>query len=102
MNASTPASAENSALDQTRSFSAQPVCATHLVLFPSARAEIWVAPQLHSATLLTEMVSTGPAGDRWPQVNLAHIAAGQPSAVPVLLHTHSDPVSVRPTAHAMC
>ncbi len=101
MNASTPASAENPALDQTRSFSAQPVCATHLVLFPSARAEIWVAPQLHSATLLTEMVSTGPAGDRWPQVSLARLAAGQPPAVPVLLYTHTHPVLVRQTADAM-
>jgi len=94
-----PASVGNSAQAQARSFSAQPVCATHLVLFPSARAEIWVAPPLHSATLLTEMVSTGPAGDRWPQVNLAHIAAGQPAAVPVLLHVRA--VSVRPNAEAM-
>jgi FtsP/CotA-like multicopper oxidase with cupredoxin domain len=84
------ASAGNSA--QAHSFSAQPVCATHLVLFPGARAEIWVAPQLHSATLLTEMVSTGPAGDRWPQANLAHIAAGQPPAVPVLLDVRDDSI----------
>jgi FtsP/CotA-like multicopper oxidase with cupredoxin domain len=95
-NASTPTSVENSANTPPRSFSAQPVCATHLVLFPSARAEIWVAPQLHSATLLTEMISTGPAGDRWPQVNLAHIAAGQPPAVPVLLNVRN--VSASPTA----
>jgi FtsP/CotA-like multicopper oxidase with cupredoxin domain len=99
MNAPTPASAGNSAPAQARSFSAQPVCATHLVLFPSARAEIWVAPQLHSATLLTEMISTGPAGDRWPQANLAHIAAGQPAAVSVLLHIRT--VSVPPTGQAM-
>ena len=59
--------------------STQPVCATHLVMFPSARAEIWVTPQPHSATLATEMVSTGPAGDRWPEANLAHIAAGHPA-----------------------
>jgi FtsP/CotA-like multicopper oxidase with cupredoxin domain len=99
MKSSTPASTGNSAQAQARSFSAQPVCATHLVLFPGARAEIWVAPQLHSATLLTEMVSTGPAGDRWPQVNLANIAAGQPATVPVLLHIRA--VSVRSTAEAM-
>lgn len=99
MEASTSPSAGNSALAQARSFSAHPVCATHVVLFPSARAEIWVAPQLHSATLLTEMVSTGPAGDRWPQVNLAHIAAGQPAAVPVLLQIRA--VSVRPTSEAI-
>ncbi len=90
--ASTPALAGNSAPGLDRLFSEQPVCATHLVLFPSARAEIWVAPQLHSSTLRTEMVSTGPAGDRWPQVNLAHIAAGQPSAVPVLLHIRAPSI----------
>jgi FtsP/CotA-like multicopper oxidase with cupredoxin domain len=93
------ASSPDSARPQARSFSAQPVCATHLVLFPSARAEVWVAPQSHSATLLTEMVSTGPAGDRWPQVNLAHIARGQPPAGPVLLRIGA--VSDRPTAKAM-
>jgi FtsP/CotA-like multicopper oxidase with cupredoxin domain len=102
--ATTPASAGNSA--QAQSFSAQPVCATHLVLFPGARAEVWVAPQLHSATLLTEMVYTGPAGDRWPQVNLAHIAAGQPPAVPVLLHVRAvsippNPDANRPAAEAI-
>ncbi len=99
MKASTPASAENSARVQARSVPSQPVCATQLVLFPGARAEIWVAPQLHSATLLTEMVSTGSAGDRWPQVNLAHFAAGQPAAVPVLLNIRA--VAVRPAAQAI-
>jgi L-ascorbate oxidase len=98
-NASTRASAGNSAHAQAPSFSAQPVCATHLVLFPSARAEIWVTPQLHAATLLTEMVSTGPAGDRWPQANLAHIATGQPLAVPVLLAIRAD--SMRPIAEVI-
>jgi FtsP/CotA-like multicopper oxidase with cupredoxin domain len=99
MKGSTSASAGNSAPAQTGSFSAQPICATHLVLFPSARAEIWVAPQMHSSTLLTEMVSTGPAGDRWPQANLAHIAAGKPPALPVLLHIRAD--SVRGAAEAI-
>jgi L-ascorbate oxidase len=73
-------------------YSTQPVCATHLVMFPSARAEIWVAPQQHSATLLTNMVDTGPAGDQWPQVNLAHVAAGSTSVSPAAL------LSVRPVA----
>lgn len=53
-------------------------------MFPGARAEIWVTPQAHSATLQTEMVATGPAGDRWPEANLAHVAAGQPSAAHLL------------------
>ncbi len=80
----------------TRSFSTQPLCATHLVLFPSARAEIWVPPQSHSATLLTEMVSTGPAGDRWPQANLAHIAAAQPASV-----ARASLLDLRPVAEPM-
>lgn len=58
----------------------QAICATHLVMFPSARAEIWVTPQAHSSTLITGTVNTGPAGDEWPQVSLAHIAAGQAGA----------------------
>jgi len=73
----------------TQSLSTPPRCAAHLVMFPGARAEIWVAPQSHSTTLLTEMVSTGPAGDRWPQANLAHIAAGNPSARASLLNVRS-------------
>ena len=75
--------------------STEPVCATHLVLFPGARAEIWVTPQSHSATLLTEMISTGPAGDRWPQANLARIVAGQPAAVPVLLDVRAVAANTR-------
>jgi L-ascorbate oxidase len=59
----------------TSGSSSQPICATHLVLFPSSRAEIWVTPQVKSATLKTLMVDTGPAGDRWPEVNLAHVMA---------------------------
>ncbi len=89
INAQAPPPVGNLAAAQMPPISSQPVCATHLVLFPSARAEIWVAPQTHSATLLTEMIATGPAGDRWPQANLAHIAAGQPVANPVLLHVRA-------------
>ena len=59
--------------------SLQPVCATHLVLFPSSRAEIWVFPQDRSATLKTLMLYTGPRGDRWPEATLAHIVAHQRS-----------------------
>lgn len=82
--------------------STPPVCATHLVMFPGARAEVWVTPQPHSATLLTEMVYTGPAGDRWPQANLAHIAAGQPAAIPPSLLLNVRPVpDVQPVAEAM-
>jgi FtsP/CotA-like multicopper oxidase with cupredoxin domain len=74
--------------------STSPVCAKHLVMFPGARAEIWVTPQPHAATLSTEMVSTGPAGDRWPEANLADIAAGHPVAGPAAL------LNVTPIAEA--
>lgn len=55
------------------------VCATHLVLFPGARAEIWVMPRSAPATLRTLMLYTGPSGDRWPQVSLAHIVPDRPT-----------------------
>lgn len=77
-----------------RAFSTPPLCATHLVMFPGARAEIWVTPLTHSATLLTEMVYTGPAGDRWPQANLAHVAVGKPVA------DRASLLDVRPSGHA--
>ncbi len=51
----------------------QPVCATHLVLFPGARAEIWVFPASRPATMKTLTLFTGPKGDRWPEASLAHI-----------------------------
>jgi L-ascorbate oxidase len=71
---------------------AQPVCATHLVLFPGARAEIWVLPQNRTATLKTLMLYTGPRGDRWPEASLAHIVVreGASAAGAALL-------SVKPT-----
>lgn len=62
------------------SSSPQPVCATHLVLFPGARAEIWVFPQSRPATLKSLMLYTGPRGDRWPEVNLAHVVGNGPAS----------------------
>jgi hypothetical protein len=58
---------------QSPDSTSQPVCATHLVLFPSSRAEIWVFPQSRPAILKTLMLYTGPRGDRWPEASLAHI-----------------------------
>ena len=65
-----PCPAKSPALSSS---SPQPVCATNLILFPGARAEIWVLPQSRPATLKALMLYTGPKGDRWPEVNLAHI-----------------------------
>ena len=61
-----------------------PVCAKHLVMYPSSRAEIWIPPQAGSggATLLTKSVSTGPTGDSWPSANLAHVSFGKTGASP--------------------
>jgi L-ascorbate oxidase len=67
-------SSNSSAASSTR-----PICATHLVLFPSSRAEIWVFPQGRPATLKTLMLYTGPRGDRWPEASLAHIVVHQGS-----------------------
>jgi L-ascorbate oxidase len=57
--------------------SAEPVCATHLVMFPSSRADIYLGTfqpgHLTSATFLTTDLSTGPAGDDWPSAKLAHL-----------------------------
>jgi hypothetical protein len=58
---------------QSPDSTSQPVCATHLVLFPSSRAEIWVFPQSRPAILKTLMLYTGSRGDRWPEASLAHI-----------------------------
>jgi L-ascorbate oxidase len=63
-----------------RASSPLPVCATHLVLFPSSRAEIWVFPQSRPATLKTLMLYTGPKGDSWPQASLARIVVREGSS----------------------
>ncbi len=77
----------------TAGSSSQPVCATHLVMFPSARAEIWVTPQADASTFLTEAFYTGAVGDQWPEVNLAHIAGTKPAAA-----IRSALLAVRPVA----
>ena len=55
----------------------EPVCATHMVMFPSSRADIFLGTfqpgHLTSATFVTTDLSTGPAGDDWPAVNMAHL-----------------------------
>ena len=79
--------------------SAAPVCATHLVMLPSARAEIWIASpatRATTATLRTASYNTGAAGDTWPAAALAHISfAGTASAARVA------GVNVRPVAPQM-
>jgi len=76
-----------------------PVCATHLVMMPSSRVEIWIAPPTGSstATLLTNVLNTGPAGDTWPSVNLAHVSFTATSANSA--RRLSSRPEVRPAGH---
>ncbi len=57
--------------------SSQPVCASSIRMMPSARVELWISPQQadrsKSATLMTHSYLTGPAGDDWPAIQLAHV-----------------------------
>ncbi len=62
----------------------EPVCISDLVMMPSSRSEVWVIyrnasgqivtpPAGASATFKTVGVTTGPAGDSWPEVDLAAV-----------------------------
>ncbi|HXS77233.1 MAG TPA: multicopper oxidase domain-containing protein [Terracidiphilus sp.] len=75
----------------------EPVCATHMIMFPSSRADVFLGAfqpgHLTSATLITTEMSTGPDGDDWPSAKLAHLdfkSAG----------TNADStLNVKPTIH---
>jgi FtsP/CotA-like multicopper oxidase with cupredoxin domain len=65
-----------------------PVCISEFAMMPSSRAEVWVTyrnaaghvvapPRGATATLKTIGLSTGPAGDSWPAVDLAKVAFDQ-------------------------
>lgn len=52
------------------------ICTTELLVMPSSRVEIYVPQQLGSAqtaTLMQASYGTGPAGDSWPSIKLAHV-----------------------------
>jgi L-ascorbate oxidase len=55
----------------------EPVCATHMVMYPSSRADVFLGSfqpgHLTSATFLTTDINTGPAGDDWPAAKIAHL-----------------------------
>jgi len=72
------------------------VCATHMVMFPSSRADVFLGSfqpgHLTSATLVTTDMSTGPDGDDWPSAKLAHLEFSSPG-------TDAERVlNVKPTA----
>jgi FtsP/CotA-like multicopper oxidase with cupredoxin domain len=65
-----------------------PVCVTEFVMMPSSRAELWVtyrdagghiatAPTGATGTFKMIGITTGPAGDSWPAVDLAKVAFAQ-------------------------
>src|SRR5262249_14173307 len=70
----------------------EPVCAERLFMMPSSRVEIAVAPWTGRSTravLRNHAYDTGPAGDRWPPVELATIrfpersSGGEVKALPL-------------------
>ncbi|WP_162601199.1 multicopper oxidase domain-containing protein [Occallatibacter savannae] len=74
----------------------EPVCATHMVMFPSSRADVFLGSfqpgHVTSATLITTDMSTGPDGDDWPSAKLAHLDFTSPG-------TNADAtLNVKPTA----
>jgi L-ascorbate oxidase len=65
-----------------------PVCVSQFVMMPSSRAELWVTyrdangnvvtpPAGATGTFRTIGITTGPAGDAWPAVDLAKVAFDQ-------------------------
>ena len=61
------------------------VCTTALRLMPSSRAEVRVVKQkAKTATFRTALYQTGPSGDSWPAIDLAHVtfAPGNDDVLP--------------------
>ncbi len=74
---------------------ARPVCATTLRMMPSARTEIFLPASYgnsRAADFITQSLSTGPAGDTWPSVGLAHVVFSGAG------HDDSPWLNVRPVA----
>ena len=73
----------------------EPVCATHMVMFPSSRADVFLGAflpgRVTSATLVTTDMSTGPDGDDWPSAKLAHLQFNGSSK------NADSPLNVKPT-----
>jgi L-ascorbate oxidase len=67
-----------------------PVCVSQFIMMPSSRIELWVTyrdtggrvvkpPKGATAKLTSLGITTGPAGDSWPEVDLAKITFVQPA-----------------------
>jgi L-ascorbate oxidase len=92
----------------TVTLNSAPICINELVMMPSSRAEVWVSyrgannrlaiPPL-GATGVLQMIglTTGPAGDSWPAVDLARVAFTQtatPSIVKSAINIFGGALSV--------
>ena len=69
-------------------YTSTPVCVSQFAMMPSSRAELWVTyrdakgniippPKGATGTFKTVGLTTGPAGDSWPAVDLAAVAFNQ-------------------------
>jgi L-ascorbate oxidase len=68
------------------------ICADFLHMMPSSRVEVWVSPAAgrSSATFITHSYLTGPAGDYWPTIRLAHVEFPKNSTI------RGEALAVRP------
>lgn len=79
------------------------VALSHVLLMPGARAEIFVpnvaGVQPRPMTLRTAGITTGPAGDPWPRIDLAHVVMQPTFNLVALLETSAVvPVVALPAA----
>jgi FtsP/CotA-like multicopper oxidase with cupredoxin domain len=63
------------------------LCATEIRVPPGSRIEIWIssrqAESSRFATLVSQGVNTGPEGDKWPSVKLAHVVFEKGTSAPI-------------------
>ena len=86
------------------SYESTPVCVDQFTMMPSSRVGLWVtyrnaqgqpvpAPQNATATFKSVGLSTGLAGDLWPEINLAHVEfspSGSPQLAESALDLHGE------------
>jgi len=63
------------------------LCATEIRMPPGSRIELWIssgqAETTESATLVSQTLTTGPEGDNWPSVELAHVVFDKRTSEPI-------------------
>lgn len=74
--------------------SGKPVCTDTLYMMPAARVEIWIPAtegRRSSAELVSDSYDTGPAGDDWPELHLAHVEIASASGRMTALKMKTTP-----------